>query len=61
MFGINRTIILVVAVLVLCGGSFLGYCVGWARGYDEGSKAVMYFYKQHSVDKNNKSKELAND
>jgi len=61
MFGINRTTILVVAVLVLCGGSFLGYCVGWARGYDEGSKAVMYFYKQSTVDKNNKSKELAND
>ena len=61
MFGINRTTILVVAVLVLCGSSFLGYCVGWARGYDEGSKAVMYFYKQSMVDKNNKSKELAND
>jgi hypothetical protein len=63
MLGISRNIILVVlsTVLVLCGSTFLGYCVGWARGYDQGSKAVMYFYKQNNIDKNNKSKELAND
>lgn len=61
MFGISRTIILVVAVLALCGSTFLGYCVDWTKGYDEGSKVVMYFYKQNNIDKNNRSKELAND
>jgi hypothetical protein len=63
MFGISRNTILVVlvSVLVLCGSTFLGYCVGWTQGYDQGSKVVMYFYTQSNIDKNNKSKELAND
>lgn len=61
MFGISRNIILVMVVLVLCGSTFLGYFVGWDKGYDDGSKAVMHFYKQNMVDKNNRSKELVYD
>jgi hypothetical protein len=53
MFGIDTNILML--LLVLCYGAFLGYCFGCARGYDEGSKVVMRFYKQNSVD--NKPKE----
>jgi hypothetical protein len=40
----SSTIQSMILVGVLLYGAFLGYCLGRAKGYDEGSKMVMKVY-----------------
>jgi hypothetical protein len=42
----SSTIQGLVIVAVLLYGAFLGYCVGRAKGYDEGSKMVLEIYRK---------------
>jgi hypothetical protein len=42
----SSTIQGLVIVAVLLYGVFLGYCMGRAKGYDEGSKMVLEIYRK---------------
>jgi hypothetical protein len=42
----QSTINSIIIVAVLLYGAFLGYCVGRAKGYDEGSKMVLEIYRK---------------
>jgi hypothetical protein len=42
----QSTINSIIIVAVMLYGAFLGYCVGRAKGYDEGSKMVLEIYRK---------------
>jgi len=42
----SSTIQTLFLVGVLLYGAFLGYCMGRAKGYDEGSKMVLEIYRK---------------
>jgi len=42
----QSTINSMIIVAVMLYGAFLGYCMGRAKGYDEGSKMVLEIYRK---------------
>jgi hypothetical protein len=42
----QSTINSIVIVLAVAYGAFMGYCLGRAKGYDEGSKMVLEIYRK---------------
>jgi hypothetical protein len=42
----QSTINAIVIVLAVAYGAFMGYCLGRAKGHDEGSKMVLEIYRK---------------